>query len=95
MPAFAPTVPARLKEAIGALDDPGISIGEVCRRAGRRAEELGVPQPSYETVRIIVHELRSTRAGPTAAGVLVDVALRNRPPGAFLDHISGIGVPRR
>jgi|tagenome__1003787_1003787.scaffolds.fasta_scaffold20760692_3 hypothetical protein len=95
MPAFAPRLPDRLKDAISAIDDPALSIGEVCRRTGARAEELGVPRPSYETVRVFVRELRSSRRAPTTADIVVDVAFRTRPPAAVLDHISGVGVPRR
>jgi hypothetical protein len=92
---FAPRLSPRLVEALVRLDDRRIPIAEVNRRVGREAERLGLPRPSYQRVRELVQQsrrLQGTR--PTTSSVLVDVAFRSRPPEAFLDHISGVGVPR-
>jgi hypothetical protein len=83
----------RLLEALVKADDPSVPIAETCRRVGREADRIGVVRPSYERVRLLVHESRRIRRGPSTASVLRDVAFRARPPEAVLDHISGIGVP--
>jgi hypothetical protein len=71
-----------------------MAIAEVRRRVGVEADRLGLPRPSYERVRELVHESRRLRAQVTTGDVLLDVAFRVRPPDAVLDHISGVGVPR-
>ena len=96
MPAFAPRISPRLIDALARLDDDQMPIAEVHRRLGLEAERLGLMRPSYQRVRELVHELRRIRRQrPTTASVLVDVALRVRPPEAVLDHVSGVGVPTR
>ena len=71
-----------------------LPIAEVNRRVGAEAERLGLPRPSYQRIRVLVHELRRRRRRqPTTASVLVDIAFRARPVTALLDHVSGIGVP--
>ena len=94
MPPFAPRISPRLLEALVRLDDRRVPIAEVNRRLGAEAERLGLARPSYERVRELVHQSRRLRRGPTTASVLVDVALRARPPEALLDHVSGVGVRR-
>jgi hypothetical protein len=91
--AFAPRISTRLLEAIVELDDRKVPIAEVSRRVGARAERLGLPRPSYQRVRELVHESRRIRRGPTTAAVLLDVMFRARSPTAFLDQVSGVGVP--
>jgi hypothetical protein len=90
--AFAPRFSPRLIDAIVRLDDRRIPIAEVNRRVGQEAERLGVRRPSYQRVRVLVHQLRRVRKRPMTAAVLLEVAVRARPPDAFLDHISGVGV---
>jgi hypothetical protein len=95
VPTIAPRISPRLLEAIARFDDRRVPIAETARRVGREAEKLGLPRPSYERVRALVHQLRRARAlrGPSTAAVLVDIAFRLRPPEALLDHLSGTGVP--
>jgi len=83
----------RLLETLVKADSSSIPIAETCRRVGREADRIGVARPSYERVRLLVHEARRIRRGPSTASVLRDVAFRARPPEAVLDHLSGIGVP--
>jgi hypothetical protein len=83
----------RLLETLVKADSPSVPIAETCRRVGREADRIGVPRPSYERVRLLVHESRRIRRGPRTASVLADIAFRVRPPEALLDHISGVGVP--
>lgn len=84
-----------LYEALVGLDDPSQPIAETCRRVGARADELDLPRPSYERVRVLVKRERRWRRGPSTASVAFDVAVRVRPPGALLDHLSGVGVSTR
>jgi hypothetical protein len=93
MPTIAPRISPKLLEAIVRFDDRRTPIAETSRRVGREAERLGLPRPSYERIRELVHELRSIRRGPSTASVLVDIAFRLRPPDALVDHLSGVGVP--
>jgi hypothetical protein len=93
MPTIAPRISPRLLEALVRVDDRKLPIAETSRRVGREAERLGLPRPSYERIRELVHELRSIRRGPSTASVLVDIAFRLRPPEAIVDHLSGVGVP--
>jgi hypothetical protein len=92
---FAPRFPPRLIEAIVRLDDRAVPIAEVNRRVGEEAERLGLHRPSYQRVRELIHQSRSLRrARPTTAEVLVDVALRVRPPTAVADYLAGLNLPR-
>jgi hypothetical protein len=90
----APRIGPRLLRAIERLAAKDWPIAEINRRVGAEAEALGVPRPSYERVRMLVHRTRRLRRQPTLAEVAVDVAFRARPPDAILDHVSGVGNPR-
>jgi hypothetical protein len=94
MPTLAPRIRPRLLDALVRLDDERFPIAETCRRVGAEADRLGLTRPSYQRVRVLVHEARRLRRRPTTADVLVDVVMRVRPPEALLDHVSGVGVPR-
>jgi hypothetical protein len=93
VPTIAPRISPRLLEAIVRFDDRTVPIAETSRRVGREAERLGLPRPSYERVRELVHTMRRVNRGPSTASVLADIAFRVRPPEALLDRISGVGVP--
>jgi hypothetical protein len=91
--AFAPRISPKLLDEIVRIDDRRLPIAEVNRRVGRAAWKLGLPKPSYQRVRELVHAARSIRRGPTTMSVLMDVALRVRPPEALIDHLSTVGLP--
>lgn len=93
MPRFAARMSPRLLETLVRSDDRSTPIAETCRCVGREADRIGVPRPSYERVRLLVHESRRIRKGPSTVSVLADVAFRVRPPEAVVDHLSGVGVP--
>jgi hypothetical protein len=57
----APRYHERIVEAIRALDDRRVPIAETCRRVGRRADELGLPRPSYVHLRRLIHAERERR----------------------------------
>jgi len=86
-----------LLQALVELDDPGLPVAEINRRLGREAERLGLPRPSYERVRVILHDarrLQARRRRQTTLSVLVDVMFRVRPQEAILDHLAGIPLPK-
>jgi hypothetical protein len=68
-----------LLAAVDRLDDRRVPIAEVARRVCREAERLDLPRPSYQQLRILVHESRRLHSGPTTAQVLAEVWLRARP----------------
>ena len=91
MLSFAPRLSPKLLEAIVRYDDRTVPIAETYRRVGREAERLGLPRPSYQRVRVLVHAARRARARPTTASLLVDVALNVRHPQHVLDELTGLG----
>ena len=96
MTVFAPRIAPALVEVLVSLDDRRLPIAEINRRLGDEAERLGLRRPSYQRVRELVHEIRRLQRDgePTTRSVLIDIMFRVRPPEAFLDHISGVGVPK-
>jgi len=89
VPDSAPRLSPRLLAALERIDDGRLPIAELRRRVGTEAELLGLARPSYERVRILAHENRARRARATTTDVLLDVAMRVRPPEAILDHLAG------
>ena len=87
MPDAAPRIGPPLLAAIEWLDDEAVPIAEVSRRVAALAGDLGLARPSYERVRVLVHEHRRRGLAPTAGRILLDVALKKRPPQALLDLI--------
>jgi hypothetical protein len=92
---LAAHIPDRLYKRLVKLDDTSVPIAETYRRVASEAERLGLTRPSYERIRVLVHQSRrwNRSRGPSTASVLVDVSFRLRPPTAVLDQLSGIGVP--
>ena len=90
----APRIGDRLRREIESHASAHVPIAEIGRRVGETAERLGVPRPSYERVRTLVHEARRLRYQNTA-GVLVDVTFRTAPPTAVVEHLSGTRSRRR
>ncbi len=93
--SFAPRLSPKLLEAIVRYDDRKVPIAETYRRVGREAERLGLPRPSYQRVRVLVHAARRARRGPTAASLLVDAALNVRHPTHVLEELTGSVTPPR
>jgi hypothetical protein len=85
----APRIGPTLLAAIERLDDDAVPIAEVNRRVGALASHLGLVRPSYEQIRILVHEHRRRGLAPTAGQILLDVAARSRPPEALLELLEG------
>jgi hypothetical protein len=95
VPRSAARLTPELTDLILEHDDPFVPIAEICRQVGERADRLGIARPSYERIRLVVRDIRERGRDPSTASVLVDVAVRARPPEALLDHVSGIGVSAR
>ena len=89
MTAAAPRIGPTLLAAIERLDDESIPIAEVHRRVSALASHLGFPRPSYQQIRVLVHEHREQGLAPTAGQILLDVFLKTRPPHALLDLLDG------
>jgi hypothetical protein len=85
MPSAAPRIDERLVAALARLERWQRPIAEQHRRLGAVAEHLGLPRPSYEQVRVIVHMLRARRRSPGAGEILLEIAFRVRPPEHILE----------
>jgi hypothetical protein len=85
----APRIGPILLAAIERLDDESLPIAEVHRRVAALAAELGHARPSYQQVRVLVHEHRTRGLAPTAGQILLQVASRGRPPEALLELLEG------
>jgi hypothetical protein len=86
MVVAAPRIDPLLVKALRRLDDPSRPIAETHRRLGEVADRLGLTRPSYQNVRLLVHDHRERRTvRPTLAEILLDVSFRTRSPEALLD----------
>jgi len=80
MCASAPRLERQLIEAIVRLDDRSLPIAETYRRSRERAAELDIPRPSYECVRLLIHDARRQQARRRETrATLIDIALNRRP----------------
>ena len=76
MYAAAPRLDRRLLEEIVRLDDPARPIAELHRTLREAAARLDVPRPSYECLRLLMHDARRERARTRAnRRTLIRVAL--------------------
>ena len=76
MYAAAPRLDPRLLRALVRLDDETVAIAETYRRSRDQAANLDLPRPSYECLRILIHEARRERARHRAnRATLIRVAL--------------------
>jgi hypothetical protein len=87
---FAPRISSRLRDEIERLSAKPVRAADICRAIGESAEEQGFRRPSYEQVRLLVKQSRRRPRRVSTGEVLLDVALRVRPPDAFLKHVSGV-----
>jgi hypothetical protein len=84
-----PRIDERLVAAIARLDDPTLPIAETNRRLGVVAEGLGLVRPSYQQVRVIVHELRSEKRSSRVGEALLQIAYGMRTQGQMLRAFEG------
>jgi hypothetical protein len=104
MARFAPRYDPRIAELVVQLDEPGVSMAEVCRRVGDAAQELGITRPSLVHLRTLVRDERDRKeaerqrredlrelAEDVAAAL---VAGRVPHPFMILDRIEEAGQPK-
>lgn len=84
-----PRIDERLVGALARLDDPTLPIAETNRRLGVVAEGLGLIRPSYQQVRVIVHELRSQKRSSRVGETLLEIAYGMRTQGQMLRVLEG------
>ena len=84
-----PRIDERIVAAIARLDDPTLPIAETNRRLGVVAEGLGLIRPSYQQVRVIVHELRSQKRSSRLGETLLQVAYGMRTQEQMLRVLMG------
>ncbi|HEY3184112.1 MAG TPA: hypothetical protein VGJ77_14820 [Gaiellaceae bacterium] len=89
MARSAVRLPQQLLEEIDRLAAKEISIADIWRRIGELAERRGLPRPSYERIRILVHEAHLRSLRPSAGEILLDVTFGARPLTATLDALAG------
>jgi hypothetical protein len=84
--AAAPRLDRQLLGAIAAVDDDSVPIAETYRRIRVVTRDLGIPRPSYERVRLHVHEVREQRElAKKRAETLLAVALYLKPVHALYE----------
>jgi hypothetical protein len=93
MPRCAPRLDARLVVSTANVDDPRRPIADTYRQVALVAEALGLPRPSYESIRRIVHQLRVRKRDPTIGRVLLEINFRRRPPQAIVSAMAGTARP--
>jgi hypothetical protein len=89
---LAPRISHRLIEAVVRLDDQAHPIAETCRRVGAEADRLGLTRPSYQRVRVLVHESRRIRRGPSTTRALLNFALPLRTPDELIERLQALGI---
>jgi hypothetical protein len=87
---IAPRLPQRLLDVIDRSAARRVPIAEINRMVGAEADRMGLPRPSYQRVRTLVHDARRIRssAGPSTISVARDVAFRAKPPIALVEHLT-------
>jgi hypothetical protein len=92
MVRLSPRLSPRLLAEIDRLSRRDLSFAEINRSVGATAETLGLPRPSYESVRLLVRAARELRSGPSTFEVVLDVATRARSPMELLDFAEGLPI---
>jgi hypothetical protein len=75
----APRLDHRLLAAIGDLDRRDRPIAETNRRVGLVASQLGLPKPSYEQVRTVVHASRNGKRYYGLVDAYIDLTFQTAP----------------
>src|SRR5437867_614448 len=89
---LAPRISHRLVEAVVRFDDRTVPIAETYRRVGAEAERLGLTRPSYQRIRVLVHESRRIRRGPTSVDLLRLVIAPLRTPDELIERAQQLGI---
>jgi hypothetical protein len=93
---FAPRIPVRLIDEIERLSKRRVPIAEINRLVGAEAARMGLHRPSYERVRMLVHQARGLRrAGRDSVATLaLEVAYRTKSPMVLYDRFTDAPAPR-
>jgi hypothetical protein len=89
---LAPRISPQLIEALVRFDDRTHPIAETCRRVGAEAERLGLTRPSYQQIRVLVHEARRIRRAPSTAELLLAITSPLRTPEELIDRLRVFGA---
>ena|SRR2546421_3553699 len=101
---FSPAIDAQVHRTVCELDDGTRAIAAIWREAGHRARKLKLLQPSYESVRRLVHERRRRPCPPwprysrlkRTAILAYELVFQTRPARfVVLDAITGADIDRR
>jgi hypothetical protein len=94
--SFAPRLSRWLLDEIERQSRRSVPIAEMNRSVGDAAAAAGLPRPSYEQVRVLVHAARRLHAHAPASvfTVALDVAFRIRPPEAIFLRLLKPPAPR-
>jgi hypothetical protein len=79
VPIAAPRIHPALLFALERIDRTSRPIAETHRRLGAIADLIGVPRPSYQRTRELVHEHRRRKLKPSAGRILFEVATSQTP----------------
>jgi hypothetical protein len=85
--ASAPRLDPRLLAAIGDLDRRDRPIAETNRRVGLVASQLGLPKPSYEQVRTLVHASRNGKRYYGLIDAYIDLTFQTAPTRAIVERL--------
>lgn len=87
---MAPRLTLRLIDEIERRSKRRLPVAEINRQVGEAAAGFGLTKPSYERVRVLVHQARSVhRAGPDSfSTVALEVLYRAKPPHALMERAS-------
>jgi len=88
---FAASIDPNLREYLAGLArDRRLSIAEINRRVGERAEALGGRRPSYAGVRLLVGDVRMLPEEPSWAELAWSVAWREKHPDVLVEKYAGL-----
>ena len=79
MPIAAPRIHPALLFALERIDRKTRPIADTHRRLGAIADLIGVPRPSYQRTRELVHEHRRRKLKPSAGRILFEVMTSQTP----------------
>jgi hypothetical protein len=88
---FAASIDPKLRKYLGRLArDRQLSVAEINRRVGERAEAMGGRRPSYAGVRLLVKDVRMVPDEPSWAALVWSVAWREKHPDVLTDKAVGL-----